>query len=90
MFALIYFPEGISTDTAALNKSTETIPTSLYSPEQHVLTSGIVRDNSLTVARSSRGRSLSNGDSVWLLARLFSAEGATSITAKVTFSIAFG
>jgi hypothetical protein len=62
----------------------------LCTPEQHVLTSGIIRDGAMTIARSTRGRSLSNGDSIWLLARLFSAPGASTLTYEVTFSVAFG
>jgi hypothetical protein len=66
IFALINFPEGIATETAQLNKSTGDMPSSLYTPEQHIITSGILRDSALTIARSRRGRSLANGDSVFL------------------------
>jgi hypothetical protein len=90
MFALIYFPEGISIDTAQLVKSTATLPTSIYTPEQHIITSGILRDSSLTLARSRRGRSLANGDSIWLLARLFEDADQIQLYAKITFAVAFG
>jgi hypothetical protein len=90
MFALIYFPEGISTDTAQLVKSTALLPTSIYTPEQHIITSGILRDSSLTIARSRRGRSLANGDSIYLLARLFENADDIQLYAKITFAVAFG
>jgi hypothetical protein len=86
----LYFPEGISTDNAQLNKSTAQLPTSIYTPEQHIITSGILRDSSMTLARSRRGRSLANGDSIWLLARLFEDEADVQLYAKVTFAVAFG
>jgi hypothetical protein len=53
MFALIYFPEGISTDNAQLNTTPAEMPTSLYTPERHIITSGILRDSALTIARSA-------------------------------------
>jgi hypothetical protein len=90
MFALIYFPESIPTDNAELSKSTAVLPTSIYTPEQHIITSGILRDSSLTIARSRRGRSLANGDSIWLLARLFEDEADVQLYAKITFAVAFG
>jgi hypothetical protein len=42
------------------------------------------------VPRSRHGRSLSPGDSIWLLARLFDDEDGVQACCKVTFSIAFG
>jgi hypothetical protein len=90
MFALIYFPEGIATANAELAKTVADLPTSLYTPEQHIITSGILRDSALTLARSRRGRSLANGDSIWLLARLFEEEANVQLYAKITFTVAFG
>jgi hypothetical protein len=90
MFALIYFPEGIQPTTANLAKSTADLPTSIYTPEQHIITSGILRDSSLTLARSRRGRSLANGDSIWLLARLFEDADQIQLYAKIPFAVAFG
>jgi hypothetical protein len=90
MFALIYFPEGIPPLTAELAKSVADMPTSIYTPEQHIITSGILRDSSLTLARSRRGRSLANGDSIYLLARLFDDAANVQIYAKITFAVAFG
>jgi hypothetical protein len=90
MFALVYFPEGIDPAQAILNAMAGNDPTSLYTPEQHVLTSGIIRDSVMTIARSSRGRSLSNGDQIVLLWRPFALAGNPILCAKVTYSIAFG
>jgi hypothetical protein len=90
-FALVYFPEGIAPTSAKLNESVPETPASLYTPEQHVMTSGICRDNTMTVSKVYGARSLSNNDTIFLLCRPFVAppEG-TSVTARVTFSIAFG
>jgi hypothetical protein len=70
-FALVYFPEGINPTTAKLNEALPNAPASLYTPEQHILTSGICRDNTRTIARAFGSRSLSNNDTVYLLVRPF-------------------
>jgi hypothetical protein len=90
MCARIYLPEGISPSNANLAKSTADMPTSIYTPEQHIITSGILRDSSLTLACSRRGRSLANGDSIYLLSRLFDDAANVQIYAKITFAVAFG
>jgi hypothetical protein len=90
MFALVYFPEGIDPLASTLNSSPGNNPTSLYTPEQHVLTSGILDAAGITVARAARGRSLSNGDHVWLLFRPFDYDQGPPVYAKVTYAIAFG
>jgi hypothetical protein len=52
-FALLYFLEEINPKTAKLNESKPDIPSSLDTPEQHIMTSGIVSDSALTIARAS-------------------------------------
>jgi hypothetical protein len=89
MFALIYFPEGIDPENGTLNASAGDSPTSLYTPEQHIPTSGIIRDSPMTIARATRGRSLSNRDSVFLLWRPFALQGEHQLQGKVTYSIGF-
>jgi hypothetical protein len=90
MFPLIYFPEGINPTTGALNSSPGDAPTRLDTPEQHFVTSGIIRDSTMTIAHSNRGRSLSNGDSMWLLVKPFVYADGHIVYANVTYSIAFG
>jgi hypothetical protein len=90
-FALVYFPEGIAPKSAKLNESLPDSPSSLYTPEQHVMCSGICRDNTLTISRAFGSRSLSNNDTIFLLVRPFTSPGDTTfVTARITFAIAFG
>jgi hypothetical protein len=90
-FALVYFPEGIAPKQAKLNESVPDTPSSLYTPEQHVMTSGICRDNTMTVSKAYGSRSLANNDTIFLLCRPFVAPPEnTNVTARITFSIAFG
>jgi hypothetical protein len=90
-FALVYFPEGIAPKSAKLNESLPDSPSSLYTPEQHVMSSGICRDNTLTISRAFGSRSLSNNDTIFLLVRPFTSPGDnTFVTARITFAIAFG
>jgi hypothetical protein len=72
-FALIYFPEGINPETTSLTESKPETPSRLYTPEQHIMTSGLVPDNVLTIAASFRTRSLAHNDTMHLLARPFDA-----------------
>jgi hypothetical protein len=82
---------GIAPKQAKLNESVPDTPSSLYTPEQHVMTSGICRDNTMTVSKAYGSRSLANNDTIFLLCRPFAAPPEnTSVTARITFSIAFG
>jgi hypothetical protein len=90
-FALVYFTEGIAPKNAKLNESLPDSPSSLYTPEQHVMSSGICRDNALTISRAYGSRSLANNDTIFLLVRPFATPGENVfVTARVTFAIAFG
>jgi hypothetical protein len=90
-FVLVYSPEGIAPKNAKLNESLPDAPSSLYTPEQHVMTSGICRDNTLAISKAYGSRALSNNDTIFLLVRPFVGPGEnTFVTARITFAIAFG
>ena len=93
MFALIYFPEGINPANATLNISIAGGITSLYTPEQHIMTSGIATAGALTHASSTFGRSLSSGDKISIIGMKCvneATDAAHKISIRVTFSITFG
>jgi hypothetical protein len=74
-----------------LNDSQFDNPACLDNPEQHLLCSGMSRENMITFTRSLCERNLSNGDTVRLLAKPFGVPEENPISySKATCSITFG
>jgi hypothetical protein len=74
-----------------LNDSQFDNPVRLDNLEQYVLCSGITREEMITFARSLRGRHLSNGDTIQLLAKPFDVPDENpTLYSKSPFSITFG
>jgi hypothetical protein len=89
-FGLVYFPEGINPKSSKLKESLPDTLARLYPPEQHIMTSCICRDNAVTIVKAYGTRSLSNNDTIYLLARPFIApQEDTNRTARITILIAF-
>jgi hypothetical protein len=87
-WALIYVPQGINpggVDIALINEGGNP-PISLYSPEQHIIASGVSTVASTSHYYAKANRALSDGDQVVLLIR---AEGAVLIDWRCAFNIAF-
>jgi hypothetical protein len=91
VYALVYFPEGITPSNAVLTVSGSGASASLYAPEQHIILSGLSRPNVVTRARATIGRNLSSGDSVFLLfMNLDGNDPADYVVFRVSLFIAFG
>jgi hypothetical protein len=88
-FALVYVPEGIVGGSGQINLSTANAATSLYVPEQHVLTSGSVVGGTMQRYIVPVGRSLASMDSIWLYARSYNNGSQGSLMIRASFLVAF-
>jgi hypothetical protein len=86
-FALIYVPQGINADATILTLiGDHQPPISLYSPEQHIITSGVATGSSTSHFFAKANRALSDGDQVLLVMQ---GLGATTLDWRCSFNIAF-
>jgi hypothetical protein len=88
-FALVYLPEGMTPDVN-VNFSAEDAATSLYSPEQHVILSGVVSGFNVSRYFSYQTRSLASQDSIFLVLRTPIQAGTPGVTFRCSFIVAFG
>jgi hypothetical protein len=89
VFALVYVPEGINGGEQQLLLATTEAQTSLYVPEQHVLTSGTVTAGTVQRYFVPTGRSLASNDTIWLYARAHDADCTGVLDFRVSFIVAF-
>jgi hypothetical protein len=88
-FALVYVPEGIDGSQQNIALATEGATTSLYVPEQHVMTSGTVNNGTVQRYFAPTGRSLASNDTIWLYARAHDTDSQGWLDFRVSFMIAF-
>jgi hypothetical protein len=88
VYALVYVPEGINAEGVSLNISEPSAATSVYTPEQHIILSGVVSGD-MYPARYFGSRNLASGDAVYLLTRAVDAKEAGALIYTVTYYIAF-
>jgi hypothetical protein len=86
-WALIYVPQGINPGATDITLIADAQPPiSLYSPEQHIIASGVATLANTSHYFAKANRALSDGDQVVLLIR---AEGALVLDWRCSFNIAF-
>jgi hypothetical protein len=88
-FALVYVPEGITGEQQNIALATTDAQTSLYVPEQHVMTSGTVTSGTVQRYFVPTGRSLASNDTIWLYARAHDADCQGMLDFRVSFMVAF-
>jgi hypothetical protein len=88
-FVLAYVPEGINGKTQNILLSTADNQTSLYVPEQHMITSGTVTVGHMQRYYAPTGRSLASLDTIWLFCRAVSGESGGPLIFRCSFLVAF-
>jgi hypothetical protein len=88
-FALLYVPEGIDPTRQDLNLSADDAQTSIYTPEQHVMTSGTVTFGGVQRYYVPNGRALASNDSIYLFVRAFEDGSTGVLDVRISFMIAF-
>jgi hypothetical protein len=88
-FALVYVPEGITVNDQNLAFSTANNPVSLYTPEQHILTTGTVTSGAHQRYYVPGGRSLASMDTIWLFAKAAGNDNTGLIVFRCSFLVAF-